>query len=694
MKYRNLDLEAFDYHRAGDVERFHVRVAASPAGEQRVSDAEEVGLSLDLRRRLRLLEQRRLPLPEMIRLGEELAAALFPPRARTFLERGLPRLKDDEGLRIRLKLDTYALADLPWEYAYVARSDTPPDQKGTEGFLVLNRRISLVRYEVLGEAPGTLDPVGTTPLRMVALLANPADPGYPPLKLGAEKESIGTALADVPGIQVEFYDDATVEKLQDALAREVHVFHFAGHGQFEGDMGTAYGSLEGAGSIVLLGDDRRAAPFPAKLLALNLAARGVRLAVLGACEGGRRDGQNAWTGVTPALMRAGIPAAVGMQDTIRDDNAIAFSRQFYTALAEGEPVDAAVTDGRLAILNRGGDDERDWGVPVLYLRAEEGVLFPRAVKPPSDLVLLVRRSYALVKTYFALLALFGLSIPQLLNIRPTEYSLFSFLVFTVLAVVFTGLGAVMLIELRRKGNAALQSGENRRTRRIALAALILTPLAYFLLLRFFQIPNTWPILVEAGAESREMNVWIKTITGRTLAGLDEEAGRLFNPRRPFIVGRAVHRVTISNRSWVLSPPLELHLTLQMPPGLTSPPAMFILAVASPAMHEWHPLWRLFRTLPAKPTWVPYKHSCADTRIETGWCFIDPPDDRSNWFEPEIRLRPVSARSSVEVYFELAFREDTPVQMLPATLMLRQAAKGEFPVDLRLDVDLNAGSLRR
>jgi hypothetical protein len=103
----------------------------------------------------------------------------------------------------------------------------------------------------------------------------------------------------------------------------------------------------------------------------------VRLAVLGACEGGRRDQVNAWTGVVPALTRAGIPAVVGMQYKIRDKNAIVFSRRFYRALAAGQPIDAAVTDGRLAILNRSGDDERDWGVPVLYLRTGEGVLFPR-----------------------------------------------------------------------------------------------------------------------------------------------------------------------------------------------------------------------------------------------------------------------------------------------------------------------------
>jgi hypothetical protein len=377
MEYRNLDLEAFDYEAADDVERFRVRVTGSPAGEQRYADAEQVTILPDLRKQLRQLERRGMRLPEMIALGEDLASLLFPPRARLFLVLSRERIDWDEGLRIRLRMHTYALADLPWEYAYVAPPDTPPSQKGADGFLVLDRQVSLVRYEVMGQSPGSLDPVGVGPLRLVALLADPSVPGYPHLNLDAERQNIEQALDGLSGIGVEFYPDATVETLEDALTREAHVFHFAGHGEFEGDLGVS-GSLVGTGHLVLLDDRGGPYLFPAEKLAQNLRGRGVRLAVLGTCEGGRRDQVNAWTGVVTALTRAGIPAVVGMQYTIRDTNAIAFSRRFYRALAAGQPIDAAVTDGRLAIFNRSGDDERDWGVPVLYLRSDAGVLFPRS----------------------------------------------------------------------------------------------------------------------------------------------------------------------------------------------------------------------------------------------------------------------------------------------------------------------------
>lgn len=383
MNYFNFDLEAFGHKQTDDGDQFSVRVASSPVGERQISKADKVKMPISVRNRIGALRMRKLPLAEMITLGEELGQALFPPSVRSFLAASLNRLRsDEEGLRIRLKLDTYGLAELPWEYVYLPSPDLSGDRRGPEGFLALNRRVSLVRYE---SQAGGLVPVdaGVSPLRLVALLASPDDPGYDKLDVTKERRSIEKALADLSAIRLEFYPDATADSLLDALVKPAQIFHFAGHGEFKGDMGDRYGSQEGAGAVILLGDDGRARPFSAQKLALNLNARGVRLAVLTACEVGQRDAASAWAGVVTALTHAGIPAVVGMQFRIRDTNATAFSRQFYHALANGQPIDAAVADGRFAIFNRGDDNERDWGVPVLYLRAEDGVLFPQETQPSA-----------------------------------------------------------------------------------------------------------------------------------------------------------------------------------------------------------------------------------------------------------------------------------------------------------------------
>jgi len=382
MNYLNFDLEAFDHKQTDAADRFSVRVADSPAGQQRIAEAEKVRLPLSVRQGIGALRRRQLSLAEIIDLGEKLGEALFPPRVRSFLTTSLNRLGDQVGLRIRLRPDTYGLAELPWEYVYLPLSSVPAKSRGPEGFLALNRRVSLVRFE---SQEGAMVPVdaGVSPLRLVALLASPDDPGYERLDVAKERKSIEQALADLPAIRPEFASDATVDTLLDVLRTPAHIFHFAGHGEFKGEMGDRYGSQEGAGAVILVDDEGHARPFSAQKLAINLTGRSVRLAVLTACEVGQRDAANAWAGVVTALTHAGIPAVVGMQFRIRDTNALAFSRAFYRALAAGQPIDAAVADGRFAIFNRGDENERDWGVPVLYLRAEDGVLFPQEGKPST-----------------------------------------------------------------------------------------------------------------------------------------------------------------------------------------------------------------------------------------------------------------------------------------------------------------------
>ena len=382
MKYLNLDLEASQYQKNDTKESFRVRVAGSPVGEMRPNEAEEVVVPQDLRLRLSFLEERDLTTPELIELGMMLGQLLLPARARIFLDRSRASLTADQGLRIRLKLDTYALANLPWEFSYIPDADTPSSQRSLEGFLVLDRRLSLVRYEMLSQGMANLEPGKQETLRMAVILANPSgDPSFPPLDLTSEQQIIEQALKGVSQINAQFYPNATVETLHDAINTGANVFHFAGHGSFQADMGSPYGSAEGTGYIVLVGDKGKERLFSSTNLELILRGRDVRLVVLGACEGGRRDGVNAWTGVVPALTRAGIPAVIGMQYKIADTSAITFSRNFYRALAAHQSIDEALTAGRLAILTGSSEEvEFDWGVPVLYLRAdeEEGILFPAA----------------------------------------------------------------------------------------------------------------------------------------------------------------------------------------------------------------------------------------------------------------------------------------------------------------------------
>jgi hypothetical protein len=365
MNYTDFTIRARDWKDA----HFKVEVTDSPVDRMRAPQE----VTYDERvlvRSLRNLERKHIRLADCIGLGGALADMLLPPTVRSMFLRSLEAVGPDQGLRLRLVLDEPQLANLPWEYLYLARSSGEP---GRDGFLALDPRLSLVRHESIPMAPGSV--IATMPLKIVVGLSAPS--GAPKLDLSAERGFIEAALEGVEGIEVDFVEHLTVQKLE-AACQGAHLFHFAGHGLFDWEA-----KSEGAGTILLEDSGGDAYPYPAENLALTLRGAGVRLVVLGACESGRRDGVNVWSGVAPALMRAGIPGVVAMQYEIYDDSSIAFSRRFYQSLAVGLSLDEAVTTGRLGILNVEGPDDVDWGVPVLYMRSPDGIIFPEVAASPS-----------------------------------------------------------------------------------------------------------------------------------------------------------------------------------------------------------------------------------------------------------------------------------------------------------------------
>lgn len=379
MRYEDLTIEVADagVDRQGGARRGHfkVRVLASPAGEMRPEEAVPVEYDdKDLQQRLGRLESRELDVAGMVELGRLLAAMLLPPSApdgtttvREYFARSLARLDADTGLRLRLRLPP-ALTVVPWEYVYVDRTGGA----GMDGFLALDPRTPIVRHELLGTPVDA--PTLHGDIRVLAALAEAT--GLPELDLDAEQRLLDEALADLPGMHVETCRDPGFAALQARLA-DSGVFHFAGHGDFRREMGAAPGTYTGTGFLAL-GDER----VDATDLALLLRGQGLRLAVLSGCNTGRRDGCSVWSGIAPALVAAGIPAVVANQFKIQDRCALAFGRQLYQALAGGLPVERAVAAGRIAAY-RADPAGRDWGVPVLYLRAGNGEIFAGAADPQA-----------------------------------------------------------------------------------------------------------------------------------------------------------------------------------------------------------------------------------------------------------------------------------------------------------------------
>jgi hypothetical protein len=298
--------------------------------------------------------------------GGQLFAAVFADAIGASLRSHLDdALQHDAGLRIRLHLTGVPeLLDLPWEYLY---------NSALNRFLSLSAKTPIIRYL---ELPERVRPLAVTPpLRVLAMVSSPKD--YPPLNVEQEWFKLRTALDALEQrglVTLDRLVQATLPALQRQLRQGTyHIFHFIGHGGF--DQHTQDGVL------ILEDEDKSGWRISAQDLGTLLHDEDtLRLAVLNACEGARAARTDPFAGTAQSLIQQGIPAVIAMQFEITDEAAITLTREFFGALADDYPVDAALAEARKALFTEGSGVE--WGTPVLYMRAPDGRIFD-VVAPAS-----------------------------------------------------------------------------------------------------------------------------------------------------------------------------------------------------------------------------------------------------------------------------------------------------------------------
>ena len=362
MEYLNFDLLL---ERAAD--GYTARVLACPAGQASAdfrnpfSDLEVENFFLRLGRPRRAVRRRESPEMEMVKqFGGRLFDAVFRGDVRACLRSSLDEVRrEGKGLRIRLHLAAPELADWPWEYLY---------NSALNHFLSLSIGTPVVRYL---ELPLRIEPlVVTPPLRVLVMMASPE--GCPALDVEREwrvlKDAVGT-LEQRGRVILERLPQGqdSLATLQRHLRRKVyHVFHFIGHG--------GYDERAEDGVLLLEDKDGRHREVSGQHLGMLLHdERTLRLAILNACEGARSSRTDPFAGTAQSLVQQGIPAVIAMQSEITDEAAITLAYEFYGALADGYPVDAALAEARKALFAQG--NEVEWGKPVLYLRAPDGRIF-------------------------------------------------------------------------------------------------------------------------------------------------------------------------------------------------------------------------------------------------------------------------------------------------------------------------------
>jgi len=354
----------------GDGPEYPVAVLRSPAGEARERVAFPFG-ELELENRLQALQIALLRTGGILRqvltpeehavqaFGRALFEMLLCREARSRYDVSLREAAaQGKGLRIKLRVQSPELAALPWEFIY--------DPRNAE-YVCLSRNTPLVRYLELSQPVHPLR--AELPLRILGMAVSPE--GLPPLDIEQEKRRVETALEALRAlglVTLTWLEGSTWRDLQREMRHGPwHIFHFIGHGGFD--------QAADEGFVALADETGETHQLSATQLGRLLADhRDLRLVLLNACEGARSSTRDIFSATAAILVRRGLPAVLAMQYPITDRAAIEFSRTFYEALADGLPVDTATTEARQAI-SYVSPHSVEWGIPVLYMRAADGVLF-------------------------------------------------------------------------------------------------------------------------------------------------------------------------------------------------------------------------------------------------------------------------------------------------------------------------------
>ncbi|MES1242824.1 MAG: CHAT domain-containing protein [Acidobacteriota bacterium] len=299
-------------------------------------------------------------------VGGALFDAAFHGRVRDLYFKSLGMVEAPRmGLRIQIRInptdsDLAVLAGYPWEVLF----DTVRRQ-----FLTLDPRTPIVRTLGVPRPPRAAR--FTEPLSILGIASNP---GADPLP-GVEQErgKLQKACAKRPNVCLDLLEPpCTPEDLHKRLQEgerkrnPFQVLHFMGHSRI----------VNGQGCLIFQnskGSEREVTADDLKDLIGEF--EDIRLIFLNSCNTATFGTPNPFTGVAGALVLRGFPAVIAMRSAIEDEAAAAFSDAFYDSLLGGKPLEVAVQAGRLKAKMAAPTD--DWGLPILFLQAQEELTVPR-----------------------------------------------------------------------------------------------------------------------------------------------------------------------------------------------------------------------------------------------------------------------------------------------------------------------------
>ncbi len=270
-------------------------------------------------------------------------------------------------LRLRLELRDPELARLPWEIMQ--------PQVGKQA-LSLSQQILFSR--TTSDVDPLMPPRLTQVLKVLLVLGQAGEAEIPALQLEQEARIIAEHLQHPsqlkPGgtgfstsCQVDMLIQPSPAELVTQLEQGGYtIFFYAGHGVPAPDGGRVLLAPQ----ITLSGTE----------LAQVLTRCQVAVAIFNACWGAQPYTMvDEATGIAQTVPRSslaevlihhGVPAVVGMRDSIADEEALCFVEAFSQALSDRAPVDQAIAMARQQLLTLYKFNQPGWTLPVLYMHPE------------------------------------------------------------------------------------------------------------------------------------------------------------------------------------------------------------------------------------------------------------------------------------------------------------------------------------
>jgi formylglycine-generating enzyme required for sulfatase activity len=278
--------------------------------------------------------------------------------------------------RIRLRIDAAApeLHAIPWEL--LRDAETGPIAQD----LAASVTTPFSRYIAGTWGSGRF--IQKRPVKILVAIANPeglADYDLAPLNIDDEWTAIQEATAD-PDVRLTLLaQPCTLLTLEAELKKGYHVLHLVGHGSWNRRYEVAALYLADQQDQVAIVRETEFAAMLARQLA-NVESQqddALRLVFLASCQTATRSPADAFRGLAPALVAAGVPVVLAMQDLVSVKTAREFSIIFYQRLLQHGQVDLASNEARSVLLT-GSLPGRS--IPVLFSRLPDNQLLVRRAR--------------------------------------------------------------------------------------------------------------------------------------------------------------------------------------------------------------------------------------------------------------------------------------------------------------------------